>query len=1504
MKNYWVGLNMNLRNGKRLVVFLTIIGLIMIFSLSSLRDFDKSVNNINHINSDPENKQKLSSSGDGLTFYRGQIAEWAAYDDFQTSLVNWSNEQSYYGAISQSDGKVIFNVSGPILTYSNYPKLILQPKPFQGGNITLNWYTAYLDSGEQLEIRYRYQGEAWDTHSPLLTTNSESPVDQSVLINASTHHTNEDNFELAVVLKASRTSGSSEEGHLDWFKLAVWEFEITESNDQIPQQNTQTIFSYVCPYDNDSSIDEVYLNYSKSSSLANPIKTSCTPFLGGYIAQIPDTYYIYGENIYYKFVYRIGSTNYSSHTSNYPFFNTTDNTTPVFENATRNYASQVHYNQSDFQISVDIRQIAGDSNIVNVSLFMSNNSGVTLGSPHILTSTSLPQSGNTTYLFNVGAQYLAYPNFYYKFYAEDAAGLFQFSSEYSITVNDSYAPEFSGHSITQSGKPNYNDTIFVNYTVFEPEDASGFSSYTNVELRYYIGEMAPSTPNQYTGILYNKTTSPFSRTGGNIQFEFPSSLKYGDTVYYWINCSDSAGNRVNDFALAHYFYVNDTYSPSINKSALNDQNTNYYENKILSFNITEEADAAGVKDSSIVFYFKVDSNDFSTDAKTITSFTKVGINYTFTIFKEGNFTTIGQTIYYKINGTDNAIVPNIFQMTGSFLILDLEAPFINYISGLSNDTDTEYNKDVRIVFNSDEWDSVGSGFRTIYLLIKNSSNPVEGQSDTIKLNYNTNSSKNYIFIISYTYLSARLGEELYWNVTAQDMNWNNRSLTGRIDPKDFVKPTIVWDFDTSSSGYINYNQSLEVNFTIAEPRSGRGFTSSDNLKIFYYIDTGSGAPADPSVGIPINYIGTLTVGGGTYKIVLPETIYSYNQKIWYWGNVSDGAGNWESTFGTLHYIIISDTHKSNLNILSSSLASSSYNMSKVIAIYCTEPADASGIFSLIVYYGVENPSVSSSSYNGSVSWLNVNATGGYIYLNLPIYATIGNYSKRIYFRVYVTDVATNVNVSSVNSFLITDGVGPTLIQDSANVRAIMNNENGKTLKITAWDSDIPNVSGMSSILLYYRLNNSAVGTGVNQYNGTLNIRESISRYTQKEYTFRLEYANTYLWKNGTVFYYIIVMQDFDGNINITSVSGFLIINPFTKNFISPVSANPSKSEYYYNTETIHLYFTTNVACELWYYINGIDPEPDNHIFGTVFSRDVALPHVDGKQNITIFYFDTLYNETREFYLDFTKPLAVIITNCERTNSGFIEIQWILQETEELLTSYEIWRKEGNGPYQKMNTFGVGTRTYIDYYVTSGKTYQYKIVVVDRAGNKSLESISNSVSTPLPFYFWIALGGAAAVSGVVLMKIRSKTKTKRSLKELGNVTKEEQEMFAITDQDLSPEAIEERKRKIKAMGENVFEDESEIKEDQWKSIDWKSKATPAKPKEAFPGESQQFFWKQNINLMVDAAAKLELEGKLAEAVKIYNLAMRAAELDKTADPEIRDFIKEKLVNIYSNPLKDQ
>ncbi len=660
----------------------------------------------------------------------------------------------------------------------------------------------------------------------------------------------------------------------------------------------------------------------------------------------------------------------------------------------------------------------------------------------------------------------------------------------------------------------------------------------------------------------------------------------------------------------------------------------------------------------------------------------------------------------------------------------------------------------------------------------------------------------------------------------------------------------------------------------------------------------------PPVGTYVDYIGIIAIGGGTYQIVLPECIYSYNQKVWYWGNVSDGAGNWESTFQSLRYIIVNDTYKSNLNILSSSLTSSSYNMSKVIAIYCTEPIDASGIFSLTVFYGIENPSVSLISHNGSVSWQDVNATGGYIYLNLPIYATFGNYSKRMYFRVYVTDVATNMNSSSVNSFLITDGVGPTLIQDSSNFRAIMNNENGKTIKITAWDSVLPNVSGMSSILLYYRLNNSAVGTGVNQYNGTLNIRESISRYTEKDYTFRLEYVDTYLWKNGTIFYYIIVMQDFDGNINITSVSSFIIINTFTKNFISPVSANPSKNEYYYNTEIIHLYFTTSVECELWYHINGIDPEPSNHVFGTVFSRDVVFPRVEGKQNITIFFFDSLYNETRELYLDFTNPMAVTITKCERTNSGFVELQWTLQETEDPLASYEIWRKEGNGPYQKMNTFGVGTRSYIDYYVSGGKTYQYKVVVVDRAGNMSEDSITNSVSIPLPFYLWIGLGAAVAVMGLVFMRIRSKAKTKRSLKELGNITKEEQELFAITDKDLSPEAIEERKRKIKAMGENVFEDESEIKEDQWKAIDWKSKATPAKPKEAFPGESQQFFWKQNIGLMVDAAAKFELEGKLAEAVKVYNLAMRAAELDKTADSEIKDFLKDKLINIYSNPLKYQ
>ncbi len=604
------------------------------------------------------------------------------------------------------------------------------------------------------------------------------------------------------------------------------EFVISESQDTIPQQTSQVINTYVYPYNNATPIDKVYINYAKTSNLANPSRVFCTLSGSYYTGTIPDSYYDYNDNVYYQICYNLTTSGIEvkSHTSNYPYFNAIDTTPPVFENATRNYP-QVHYNQSDFQISVDIRQMAGDSNIVNVTLFMGNTSGVTINSPRISTSTSLPQSGNATYIFNVGAQYLAYPNFYYKFYAEDAAGLFLLSNEYSIVVNDSYAPEFSGHSIAQGGKPNYNDTVVISYTVTEPEDASGFNTNGNgVRLRYKINNVGddPDNINDFDGVLSNKTT-PILRTGGTFIFEFPSSMfSYNDTVYYWLFTTDIAGNTASDYSTARFFYVNDTYAPNINKSALNDLNTNYYENKVLSFNITEETDAAGVKDSSITLYFKIGSNDFSTGANTITSFTKVGINYTFTILKEGN-QTIGQTIYYKINGTDNAIVPNIFQMEGSFLILDLEAPYINYVSALSNDTEAEYNKDVNITFYSDEWDSIGSGFRTIYLLIKNGSNPIEGQPGTIKLNYYDNSSKNYIFIISFTYLSARPGEELYWNVTAQDINWNNRSLTGRIEPKDFVKPTIEWIADNSSLGYINYNQSLGVSFTITEPRSGRGF---------------------------------------------------------------------------------------------------------------------------------------------------------------------------------------------------------------------------------------------------------------------------------------------------------------------------------------------------------------------------------------------------------------------------------------------------------------------------------------------------------------------------------------------------------------------------------------------------------------------------------------------------------------------------------------------------------
>ncbi|MBD3352299.1 MAG: hypothetical protein GF364_12500, partial [Candidatus Lokiarchaeota archaeon] len=1164
-----------------------------------------------HDNNGGDQLDTLESAGDGeiLQSYNLWTFNDSQFDGGTDDWGGWvpqASDNDAFISIDTGDDEVDFEVTGRIGSRPNdCPQMKLDVEPFFMGELVISWRYYNMEPGD---------GDVFGIYYYNVTTEYWSELETCSYSGANKNNNGEDTisitsdmqpydplFQLVIVFNAEKGllpyDSSDDRGYVEYVTLKTYEIVKWENNgDEIPQQDAQTIFTYIKPEQDGWDASNVLLEYKlNDNDLDSGAVSAATmnPFVIPYMYShsINPSYYDWADDVYYR-IHINGSDSgewhrYSDDTlkgGEVGHFNLTDNRAPYYSNDGL-VTSPLTYDQNA-EFGITWTDYTGDSNLSTVYAYLDNGSVPELDDFQVANKTAWSSGIQTgEFIFEIPHECLTYREiFHIMVHAVDQQGNGAYYTN-SYSVVDNTDPVYDNHSISHSGNPDYNESVTIEYDILEPSDASGFyTDCRDIELLYSVNS-EPTLVGDYPNSI--SVDSPtITRDGGAIQFIVDEGeYEYGDTVYYCLNMSDQAGNIIDDHSEGHSFTVNDTSAPDVDKSPYNDIDSNYYSNKDLTFNISEPLDASGLDDTSLSVWIKNGDSDFDNGGQQITDFSKNGINYTFTIQKEGNF-TFGDVWYYKLNGTDLATNPNVLTVEGNFELIDLQGPFITYLGAQSNNTIAEYNKDVKIVFNSDEVDEFGAGFDDIFLLIKNGSNPIEfGDPNTVKLSWSENNSKEYVFLIDKSYLSARSGEELHYTIKASDIISNNQTEQGIIFPSDYVKPHINWVSDNATANELEHNENLGVSLYIEEPTDASGFiTSGDNLYLYYYI--GPTSPLDPSVGTPLSFTGNVNEESGTYECILPASFFAWNERVWYWGNVTDEDGNWNSTFeaGNVLYFDAVDNVNPKLEVYSSSTDDSSYDQSKEISINALEPSDASGMNSVTVYYGLENPAVSSVSNNGSVVLDSILHDGGDLSLYLPVEATYGNYSKTMYFLVIAMDIETNINISSVYSFYISDGVNPTLTQDVENTHAIMNNDYGKTIKITAWDQDYPTCSGISSIILYYRLDNPNVGVGLND--GSLDIEQTIEALNAKDYTFQLEYEDTMDWDNGTIFYYMVVIHDNDGNILYSEVESFLIIDSFSKTWYLPGNFDIGDSSYYRNDEAIDLFFEVGVSCNMWYHVDG------------------------------------------------------------------------------------------------------------------------------------------------------------------------------------------------------------------------------------------------------------------------------------------------------------------------------
>ncbi|MFO8019555.1 MAG: hypothetical protein R6U96_13090, partial [Promethearchaeia archaeon] len=193
----------------------------------------------------------------------------------------------------------------------------------------------------------------------------------------------------------------------------------------------------------------------------------------------------------------------------------------------------------------------------------------------------------------------------------------------------------------------------------------------------------------------------------------------------------------------------------------------------------------------------------------------------------------------------------------------------------------------------------------------------------------------------------------------------------------------------------------------------------------------------------------------------------------------------------------------------------------------------------------------------------------------------------------------------------------------------------------------------------------------------------------------------------------------------------------------------------------------------------------------------------------------------------------------------------------------------------------------DKDIEPGKTYYYRIIIIDRVGHKSEPSTEVEAEIPannLPIIIAvIVIGAIVGVAGVFVY---------RSVQ-----TKKRDKLFSQVD-------LDEIEDKFDA------EDIVEVEEPKWTQIETKPKAQPQpapmkqegfefkqqKPSTSSTSiQSPQKYWKTQLGKLLNEAVSSELQGNFAKTLKMYRMILRISE--KTGKKMLTQKIDTKIKRLY-------
>ncbi|MGV9171782.1 MAG: hypothetical protein ACOC35_04295 [Promethearchaeia archaeon] len=1282
--------------------------------------------------------------------------------------------------------------------------------------------------------------------------------------------------------------GRNKDATVDNLTLGNYEFSWTMLNDTIHPNEDQVIDLYLNPnftnYIDDLDIDNVSLWYNvNDEQVQNGNRIISDQTANNFTFTLPASNYSSGDKVYYQ-IWINHDTTQEIHRSSIANFSCVLINPPNITDVTRNQTAKYY---EDVAIECHIEPHEDEESLDDVEMYISyeadpNSSNTIIESNH----SSIPSEGGD-FKFVIPSHNLSarVPNnrLYYRINATDIAG----NSAYytgNFTIEDDVEPNIKLDNIyaPDHGIEN-NESLTVSYNISEPSDGSGMGLYSpyifakiNEEPEnasdYEIIAQADNSPG-YDGGIYN-----FTILEGN--------YSYGDWVYFFVNGTDNHGNTNSSFENYQKIFVNDTLAPRVMNHTENGIAANYNQNKTLTFTVTEPEGASGINNDSLVLEYWVNqTGDHQIINKSLSLF---GGDINFTIDQKEYL--YNDTVFYRLNVSD--IANNTYtSKVGFFNVSDWNAPNADYLS-LSNESLIDYKTDFNITFSVFE-DPAGSLFKSVKLFVKNGSS---GSWEDARRVYKTNASEalnkggglQTFFEINSSLTNAR--KLLYWNITVIDNEENQNSSVGSVKIFDFEPPEITFlDHNGRGTGTdqieFEYYQNIQVNYSVWEPHDASGLhNDSTKFKLFYKIN---GDEAIYNVTAEENVIASYS---DILNFIIPESELSYGNLIEVWLNGSDLQGNINSTRLYNQTFTIIDLTSPTISLDGDyNNEPISYHLNKKVKYTSFEPIDASGLKNATIYwkkgsaptYGDFNDTIVNTGIDqyptDEISW------------DLSRLLFEFQYGDEIFFFINIYDVAGNNRTSEINSFNITDEVNPTSIEDSENSREWTWRAD-RELNFSVFDLDYPNSSGVESIILYYK--GGSAPTTSDYHNKTIVPVSDITR-NNNSYSIKV-YLNETIYNAGNnhSVYYLLQILDVAGNE--ATLEGLFEIHNDVFKFSSIVG--PEQGEWLTTEEvqfSFDLYFETNAQI----LVNGtaIKTHLYNYSGCSIDSLTETLNFKEGTHEVRFEFLDG--NSVKEFLfsIDLYPPSPVKDLSKKIFGFEIVKISWEEPEGVDSDSVYKLYRSEDkefriSDEYLLTEIKAGEQLKYEDNDIEPGKTYYYKIVIIDRVGH--ISEPSNVVEAKVPennfstIITVIVIGAAVSVVGAFVYRSVRTKKRERILSQV----------------DLSE------------IDDKFDYDEMETDEPKWTQIQTKAKAKPElkpapvtqegfefseqeAPKASTSVQAPQIYWKTQLGELLSKATSHELQGDLATAQKIYRMIQRISQ--QTGKRRLAQKIEAKLGRLYTN-----